>query len=455
VRNWGRIVAAVIVVVAVSGVIVVTRSPDDALTAGTTGSAPDVPAAGSLGAPEPGGSPVGAATTATAGTSVAPASTATSGPAASRGDEEPTVEAASRRRPTTTTTSGEGPTSTTAPAETTTTTGSPPTSTTTSRPSPGTPSSTAPSSTTTSFRPPDPAAQPRIVYMREVDAPFDVDLFASDLDGRHEVALSDGPELDKEPAVSPDGRTIAFIRGRPDDRTSDQVWLMDADGRNSRMVFVGTPQSLSNPAWSPDGRFLAMSAGYNLAQPPNYNWRVGIAVLDLQTGGFTDVTYGTPVLDRDLMPAWSPDGGRIAFSRQGAAGSDRDDYNVYVVNRDGSGLTQITSAPADRAYDAFHWPTWSSDGKRMLLYHQGTSDGGLIILNLDGTGQRTIPSDSQNPDGAGCGGTLNSPTWSPDEQVVLFSACQGLRVVNSDGTGLRKLDPKDHTKWRYAADWLH
>jgi Tol biopolymer transport system component len=284
-----------------------------------------------------------------------------------------------------------------------------------------------------------------------------MDLFASDLDGGNEAQLTRGPGQDKDPAVSPDGRTIAFIRGRTDDRTTDQVWLMDADGRNNRMVFAGGPQSMSDPAWSPDGRYLAISAGYNQAPAPYYQWRVGISVLDLRTGGLTDVTFGTPLpyLDRDLMPAWSPDGTRIAFARQGAAGSDRDDYNIYAVNRDGSALTQLTFAPADHHFDAYHWPTWSADGQRMLAYHQYPGDGRLVILNLDGTGERTIARDSDNPDGYGCGGTLGSPTWSFDEQVVIFSACQGLRVVNSDGTGLRNLDPKDHTEWRWYADWLH
>jgi Tol biopolymer transport system component len=232
---------------------------------------------------------------------------------------------------------------------------------------------------------------------------------------------------------------------------------MDPDGRNPRLALANGPESVHDPAWSPDGRYLAISAGYNQAQPPNYTWRIGISVLDLQTGALTHVTSGTPApyWDRDGMPAWSPAGTRIAFTRQGAASSDREDYNIYTVNRDGSGLTQITFAPTDHSYDAYHWPTWSADGRRLLVYHQQSSDGEIVIMNLDGTGRRTIARDQQNPDPPGCGGTLGSVTWSPDEQFVIFGACQGLRVVGSDGTGLRNLDPKDHTQWRWYADWLH
>jgi hypothetical protein len=455
IRGW--VVTALAAVVVVSGLVFVSR-PSDSVTAATNGSAPDVPGAMSLGRPavEEGGNPP---TTLTEGEG-ASASTVTSA-RDTTASTEGSFEVASRPPDTTTTTiwDPESPTTTTAPepSSTTTTRGywPPSTTTTTSRPGPGTPSTTEPPSTTTTTEPPAGfPPQPRIVYTRQVqqDAPYDMDLFASDLDGGNEAQLTRGPGQDKDPAVSPDGRTVAFIRVRTESQATDQVWLMDSDGRNLRMVYSGGPASMADPAWSPDGRSLAITAGYNLAAPPNYRWRVGISVLDLQTGHLTDVTIGTPQLDRDATPAWSPDGTKIAFARQRAEGSDESDYNIFTVNRNGSGLTQITFAPADFRFDSYHWPTWSADGQRMLVYHQGGA--GVVILDLDDLEEHPIAGDNDTP-GSYCGGTLGPPTWSPDEQFVIFSACQGLRLAATDGSGMWNLDPEDHTQWRWYPSWLH
>lgn len=72
-------------------------------------------------------------------------------------------------------------------------------------------------------------------------------------------------------------------------------------------------------------------------------------------------------------PVWSPDGKRVAFESARASPDGR--YAIFVVNRDGSGLVQIT----DYALNANH-PVWSHDGKRMVLTTDPTEKSPVIAV---------------------------------------------------------------------------
>jgi len=56
-----------------------------------------------------------------------------------------------------------------------------------------------------------------------------------------------------QPSYSPDGKSIAFTS---DQRGGDNIWVMDADGRNQRVITKEDFRLLNSPAWSPDGEFL-------------------------------------------------------------------------------------------------------------------------------------------------------------------------------------------------------
>jgi len=117
----------------------------------------------------------------------------------------------------------------------------------------------------------------------------------------------------------------------------------------------------------------------------------------------------------DVGPDWSPDGRRIAFT------SDRDgDAGVYVMNADGSGVRRLTTGGA---------PVWSPDGKR-IAFVKGDSAGNLHIhvMNADGSGILPLTSG----DGRDVG-----PTWSPDGKWIAFNALVPdpiISVVRADGT---------------------
>jgi Tol biopolymer transport system component len=134
------------------------------------------------------------------------------------------------------------------------------------------------------------------------------------------------------------------------------------------------------------------------------------------------------------MPAWSPDGTRIAF--EGSVGTRASD--IYVMAADGKGLRQLTSAPA---YDQY--PQWSPDGEE-IYYHN--------------TGNRTDESDPQFSPTAEVwkvpvrGGTPTQltnqpgdcpdtyPTYSPNGSSILYRSCAGFSLMmNTNGSHIRPI----------------
>lgn len=116
-------------------------------------------------------------------------------------------------------------------------------------------------------------------------------------------------------------------------------------------------------------------------------------------------------LSFQVQPAWSPDGGRIAFASRRAG-----NFAIYVMLADGTGTRRLTSGKQDDMH-----PTWSPDGKR-IAFVRGF-DGKLEVMNADGGGVHSLT----NAEGAEI-----DPTWSPDGGWIVYSG-------RAPGTSLREL----------------
>jgi dipeptidyl aminopeptidase/acylaminoacyl peptidase len=114
-------------------------------------------------------------------------------------------------------------------------------------------------------------------------------------------------------------------------------------------------------------------------------------------------------------PDWSPGSDRIAFFRSGIA----------VINANGSGLHNLTTDVQDSA------PKWSPDGQKILFDSHRDGNYEIYVMNPDGSGQTNLTMNAA----ADYGGT-----WSPDGRQIAFGSSRGgvahIYVMNRDGSGL-------------------
>lgn len=281
--------------------------------------------------------------------------------------------------------------------------------------------------------------------------------------------LTDDPEMDIDPAWSPDSRRIIFYSNRKfkqqkgTDNCCGSLYAINSDGSeltqitrdmgwaknpqwshsSNRIAFEGEGkiyvinsdgsglvklvdlgnnqgESITNnsPIWSPDGKKIAFKS--NKLESINVN-----ATNRIQISSSSE----------DYAPAWSPNGKQIVYTRgiyTGDAKQGKTISQAWLANTDGSGKPQ-------KIADGFG-AVWLPDGKRIAFncssksQQDDTEESFICVMNSDGSNSIKL---KQN---------VRSFTWSPDGKKIAFISDSypevRLYVMNADGSELLQLAGK-------------
>ncbi len=291
----------------------------------------------------------------------------------------------------------------------------------------GSDDASAPSGEATPSASPSPHPSGRFVFTWDVPVKEGVGTdflasSASDATDLHVIADCEYECHHRDGAWSPDGKQVAFTQEF--NESPRQLVIARADGSKQRVLYVGDGPTFS-PTWSPDGRQVAFIAS---SWPERADdWTSDVYVIDRDGSGLTQVTR-SPDYEADLD--WSADG-LLAF-RRSPDRSTEDAYAIWTMNVDGSGLRQLT---ADG--ETGEAPDWAPSGDRLAFVR----DGAVWTMSAEGTEVTRLAEG-------------HSPVWAQDESVIAFVGPDGaiLTISPSGGEPFRIGSPV--TKGSISAlDW--
>ncbi len=281
---------------------------------------------------------------------------------------------------------------------------------------------------------------PKIVFRSMRDGNFEI--YSMNPDGSDQTNLTQHRANDYAPVWSPTGKQILFVSDRggiPD------LYLMDPDGTHVRQVFkklIGR----EFPTWSPDGKALA------------YHRFHTFSIYTASVDGENEEK-----LADGLWPAWSPNGAEIAFMAGEFFWAENGnlrfpDVRIEIIN--------LQTHVQERLLPKSLWmyrPTWSPDSDQIAFTWNGRQADGFLeanrkvhtidiyVVNRDGSGLRKIIESGENIG-------VSNPTWSPRGDELIYN------IYNHQGRGSRQLFkttldggvPEQLTRRgdNFSADWF-
>jgi len=278
------------------------------------------------------------------------------------------------------------------------------------------------------------------------------DLYKVDIKGGNATPLIQDFAWNIHPAISPDGKQVAFVSDR--DGLSN-VWVMDIDGTHLKQITREKKNIIHAPKWSPDGEYLVVTKGIMSSRsiPAGEIWMYHKSGGD----GLQIKARNSGKRDQQNIadPAFSHDGRYIYFTENTVPGS-RFEYNRDPLE----GIFAITrydrESGDERRYISGTGgavvPTPSPDGKYVAFVRRVKNKTALFLKDIK-TGTETpltfaLERDMQ--EGFGSEGYFTYFDWTPDASAIVYWSRGKFHIINVDSKETETLNVHIDTTVKFA-----
>jgi Tol biopolymer transport system component/predicted Ser/Thr protein kinase len=225
-----------------------------------------------------------------------------------------------------------------------------------------------------------------------------LDIYMLRVGGQNPIDLTaDTSEDDSEPAISPDGKYIAFRS----ERSSGGIWVIETTGESPRRL----TDFGFNPAWSPDSKRLVIATEDILNTPTLRYGTSELWVISIASGEQRLLYKGDAV-----QPQWSPNGLRIVYWAQNNGQRD-----IWTIRADGSDPVPLTMDPA------LDWnPVWSPDGS--FVYFSSDRGGNMNLWRVRVDEKEGKPRGQPDPVTTGVSAAAEHLSFSRDGRRMVYAS---------------------------------
>ena len=208
-----------------------------------------------------------------------------------------------------------------------------------------------------------------------------------------------------------DNGKIAFESER--DGGDTDIWTMNPHGSNQVNLTANSEGNDASASWRADGQkiaFMSDRATPTNPTPPGFPGPdFEIFVMNADGSNQTQITFNG--FD-DEAPAWSPNGKRIVFQRDFDTVRGQVDYDILRMRANGAHERNLTNSPGVQDFG----PDWSPDGRRIAFSGERDGDAEIYTMRPNGSGVRQLTFNNGPTQFDG------DPNWSPDGRKIAFTS---------------------------------